>query len=320
MSRYSDIAFQSFCYIIENHEKMQWIWRVLMIMDSIRVAVADDNCNMLMVLKEIIEDEHDMEIIGTAVNGRQIIKIIKEQKPDIVLLDIIMPDYDGFFVMNSVYDDVTILHKPVFIIISSIGKESITEEAFNRGAVYYFMKPFDNDSLINKIRKVYTTEEEKLTTVKHKDKKLKNLSIIEKKIPKAENLREKKTSEESFILPSEQDLENNITLVIHDIGIPAHIKGYRYLRDSIILTIRDKSAIDSVTKVLYPTIAKMYESTPSRVERAIRHAIEVAWNRGNTDTLNNLFGYTISNGKGKPTNSEFIALIADKIRLEYNLK
>ena len=115
-------------------------------------------------------------------------------------------------------------------------------------------------------------------------------------------------------------MENNITLVIHDIGIPAHIKGYRYLRDSIILTIRDKSAIDSVTKVLYPTIAKMYESTPSRVERAIRHAIEVAWNRGNTDTLNNLFGYTISNGKGKPTNSEFIALIADKIRLEYNLK
>ena len=147
-----------------------------------------------------------------------------------------------------------------------------------------------------------------------------SLSLIQKKIPKVENLKDKKASEESFILPSEQDLENNITLVIHDIGIPAHIKGYRYLRDSIILTIRDKSAIDSVTKVLYPTIAKMYESTPSRVERAIRHAIEVAWNRGNTDTLNNLFGYTISNGKGKPTNSEFIALIADKIRLEYNLK
>ncbi len=291
-----------------------------MIMDSIRVAVADDNCNMLMVLKEIIEDEHDMEIIGTAINGRQIIRIIKEQKPDIVLLDIIMPDYDGFFVMNSVYDDATILHKPVFIIISSIGKESITEEAFNKGAVYYFMKPFDNNSLINKIRKVYATEEEKLATAKHKEKKTKNLSLIQKKIPKVENLKDKKASEESFILPSEQDLENNITLVIHDIGIPAHIKGYRYLRDSIILTIRDKSAIDSVTKVLYPTIAKMYESTPSRVERAIRHAIEVAWNRGNTDTLNNLFGYTISNGKGKPTNSEFIALIADKIRLEYNLK
>ncbi len=258
-----------------------------MIMDSIRVAVADDNCNMLMVLKEIIEDEHDMEIIGTAINGRQIIRIIKEQKPDIVLLDIIMPDYDGFFVMNSVYDDATILHKPVFIIISSIGKESITEEAFNKGAVYYFMKPFDNNSLINKIRKVYATEEEKLATAKHKEKKTKNLSLIQKKIPKVENLKDKKASEESFILPSEQDLENNITLVIHDIGIPAHIKGYRYLRDSIILTIRDKSAIDSVTKVLYPTIAKMYESTPSRVERAIRHAIEVAWNRGNTDTLNN---------------------------------
>jgi two-component system response regulator (stage 0 sporulation protein A) len=114
-------------------------------------------------------------------------------------------------------------------------------------------------------------------------------------------------------------LETEITRIIHDIGIPAHIKGYNYLRDSIILAIKDADVINCITKVLYPTIAKMYQTTPSRVERAIRHAIEVAWNRGNTDTLNDLFGYTISNGKGKPTNSEFIALIADKIRLEYNL-
>jgi len=274
-------------------------------MDNIKVAVADDNNNMLMVLKEIINDENDMEIIGTAMNGRQIISIIREQNPDIVLLDIIMPDYDGFFVMNTIYDDSTILHKPVFIIISSVGKESITEEAFNQGAVYYFMKPFDNVSLINKIRHICAGEE------KHYLIKQKSVHI---------NHQPEQPSTEFTKLPTEQELENNITLIIHDIGIPAHIKGYRYLRDSIILSIKDKSAIDSVTKVLYPTIARMYESTPSRVERAIRHAIEVAWNRGNTDTLNNLFGYTISNGKGKPTNSEFIALIADKIRLEYNLK
>lgn len=268
-----------------------------MVMDNIKVAVADDNCNMLMVLKEIIEDERDMEIIGTAMNGRQIIRIIKEKKPDIVLLDIIMPDYDGFFVMNSVYDDVTILHKPVFIIISSIGEESITKEAYNKGAVYYFMKPFDNLALLTKIR-----------------------NVTQNQVSKVKDCKEKQVSEENLVVSSKQDLENDITLIIHDIGIPAHIKGYRYLRDSIILTIKDKNVMDSVTKVLYPTIAKMYQSTPSRVERAIRHAIEVAWNRGNTDTLNSLFGYTISNGKGKPTNSEFIALIADKIRLEYKLK
>ena len=119
---------------------------------------------------------------------------------------------------------------------------------------------------------------------------------------------------------NERNLEADITGMIHDIGIPAHIKGYQYLRDSIMLSVKDRDVINSITKILYPTIAKMYQTTSSRVERAIRHAIEVAWNRGNTETLNDLFGYTISNRKGKPTNSEFIALIADKIRLEYNIK
>ena len=119
---------------------------------------------------------------------------------------------------------------------------------------------------------------------------------------------------------SDRNLESDITNIIHDIGIPAHIKGYQYLRDSIMLSVKDNDVINSITKILYPTIAKRYQTTSSRVERAIRHAIEVAWNRGNTETLNGLFGYTISNGKGKPTNSEFIALIADKIRLQYNIK
>ena len=119
---------------------------------------------------------------------------------------------------------------------------------------------------------------------------------------------------------SEKNLEADVTEIIHEIGVPAHIKGYQYLRDAIVMSVNDMDMLNSITKILYPTIAKKYQTTSSRVERAIRHAIEVAWNRGNTETLNGLFGYTISNGKGKPTNSEFIALIADKIRLQYNIK
>ena len=157
------------------------------------------------------------------------------------------------------------------------------------------MKPFDNQMLINRIR-----------YVKNNRKGL------------CERPQEILTHGSAAI--SDRNLEADITNIIHDIGIPAHIKGYQYLRDSIILSVKDNDVINSITKILYPTIAKKYQSTSSRVERAIRHAIEVAWNRGNTDTLNDLFGYTISNGKGKPTNSEFIALIADKIRLQYNIK
>lgn len=115
----------------------------------------------------------------------------------------------------------------------------------------------------------------------------------------------------------EQNLENDVTQMLHEIGIPAHIKGYQYLRDAISISVTDQEMMTSVTKVLYPTIAKSHQTTPSRVERAIRHAIEVAWSRGKMDTIDEIFGYTVSNGKGKPTNSEFIALISDKIRLDY---
>jgi two-component system response regulator (stage 0 sporulation protein A) len=198
--------------------------------------------------------------------------------------------------MGKVKHDKEIKKEPVFIVISAIGRESVTESAFDMGAAYYIMKPFDNEMLINRIRYVKNMRQE-MTKAK------------EAKLLTVDNA-----------VVSDRNLENDITNIIHDIGIPAHIKGYQYLRDSILLSVKDNDVINSITKILYPTIAKKYQTTSSRVERAIRHAIEVAWNRGNTDTLNNLFGYTISNGKGKPTNSEFIALIADKIRLQYNIK
>ena len=265
-------------------------------MENLRVAIADDNTDMVNVLGAVISEEYDMEIVGTANNGKETLEIIKKYEPDVVLLDIIMPEDDGITVMKKVFNDDKIKKVPAFIVISSVGKETVTEDAFENGAVYYFMKPFDNQALIEKIRSVK---------------------------PKCNNKNIHKTS--NPLINSNHEainvhvLETEITSIIHDIGIPAHIKGYNYLRDSIILAIKDSEVINCITKILYPTIAKMYQTTPSRVERAIRHAIEVAWNRGNTDTLNDLFGYTISNGKGKPTNSEFIALIADKIRLEYKL-
>lgn len=267
-------------------------------MESLKVAIADDNENMLRVLGQVIGDEKDFDLVGTATNGEDTFNIIKEKEPDVVLLDIIMPQLDGLTVMERVKNDKEIKKEPAFIIISAVGRESVTEDAFNMGATYYIMKPFDNDMLINRIRYVKNSRR----VIRVQGNSMNNVF----------------TQDNQAI--SERNLEADITNVIHDIGIPAHIKGYQYLRDSIILSVKDSDVINSITKVLYPTIAKKYQTTASRVERAIRHAIEVAWNRGNTDTLNDLFGYTISNGKGKPTNSEFIALIADKIRLQYNIR
>ncbi|MGN0317298.1 MAG: sporulation transcription factor Spo0A [Lachnospira sp.] len=265
-------------------------------MDTLKVAIADDNANMIDVMSRVINEEEDMMVVGTATNGDDIIKEIKDNSPDVVLLDIVMPQVDGLTVMEKVNQDKEIQKKPAFIIISAVGRDNVTEDAFNIGAAYYIMKPFNNEMLINRIR--YT----------------KNASS------KVKNNNDNNILTKDNVAISDRNLESNITEIIHDIGIPAHIKGYQYLRDSIILAVKDADVINSITKILYPTIAKRYQTTSSRVERAIRHAIEVAWNRGNTDTLNDLFGYTINGGKGKPTNSEFIALISDKIRLQYNIK
>ncbi len=261
-------------------------------MERTKIAIADDNQNILEALKNVIDEEEDMKIVGVADNGSDTVKMIRESKPDVVLLDLVMPGIDGITVMEKVREDKSLSSKPDFIVISAVGKDNVTEDAFNMGASYYIMKPFDNDVLVNRIRYIRNQHN---------------------------NLYVKAVTKEPVSI-TDRNLETDITNIIHDIGIPAHIKGYQYLRDSITLSVKDSEVINSVTKVLYPTIAKKYVTTPSRVERAIRHAIEVAWNRGNTDTLNDLFGYTINCGKGKPTNSEFIALISDKIRIQYNIR
>ena len=262
-------------------------------MGVISVAIADDNERMVEILDSIVKNDNDIQIVGKANNGEDVYHIIKEKEPDVVLLDLIMPKLDGLSVMEKINHDHTIKKHPKFIVISAIGQEGITEDAFNLGAYYYIMKPFDNEMVLSRVK-----------SMKH---------YFDNGVSQNQS---NGCSERGIY----ENLESDVTDIIHEVGVPAHIKGYQYLRDAIIMVIREPEMLNSITKILYPTIAKRNQTTPSRVERAIRHAIEVAWSRGNMDIINSLFSYTVSTGKGKPTNSEFIALIADKIRLQNKIR
>lgn len=265
-------------------------------MEKLSVAIADDNENMVRLLSDIVRKDDELIVIGTAKDGEEAYEMIRTKQPDVVLLDIVMPKLDGLGVMDKVNGDKNLKKHPNFIMVSAIGQEKITEDAFRRGADYYIMKPFDHDIIVNRIKMVKQNSMQKRNPENRMVNAYENVKHL-----------------------SRRSLENDVTDIIHEIGVPAHIKGYQYLRESIIMSVNDIDMLNSITKILYPTIAKKFQTTPSRVERAIRHAIEVAWSRGKMDTIDELFGYTIHNGKGKPTNSEFIALIADKIRLEYGL-
>ena len=262
-------------------------------MGVIDIAIADDNERMVELLDSIVKKDGDIRIVGKANNGEEVYHMIKEKEPDVVLLDLIMPKLDGLSVMERINQDQTIKKHPKFIVISAIGQEGITEDAFNLGAYYYIMKPFDNEMVLSRV------------------KSMKHYFESGTQNNHSNGCRDRDPFE---------NLENDVTDMIHEVGVPAHIKGYQYLRDAIIMVIREPEMLNSITKILYPTIAKRNQTTPSRVERAIRHAIEVAWSRGNMDIINSLFSYTVSTGKGKPTNSEFIALISDKIRLQNKLR
>ena len=246
-------------------------------MSKLNVAIADDNERMLRLLGEIITNDEELQLVGTAKDGEEAYQMI-------------MPKLDGLGVLDKVNGDISLRKRPSFVMVSAIGQEQITEAAFARGASYYIMKPFSNEMVLNRIKSLKST-------AKPIDSKLVN--------PYAKVAEEEKPN-----------LEEVITSMIHDVGVPAHIKGYQYLREAILMSVLDMDMLNSVTKLLYPEVAKKYQTTPSRVERAIRHAIEVAWSRGRVETIEEMFGYTISVGKGKPTNSEFIALITDKIRMK----
>ena len=269
-------------------------------MKKLNVAIVDDNPVILSMLDELINGEDGLFVIGKANNGADAISMIENTAPDVVLLDLIMPKMDGISVVEKLRGRNSSSKNPAYIILSAAGGEEMTDEAFRAGANYYMMKPFDKESLLNKIRHIGRLGERPVSG----------------KMVELPSGREEKSglSREEYM---EEHLETDITKMLHELGIPAHIKGYQYLRDAISMVVEDQEMMGSVTKILYPAIAKRNQTTASRVERAIRHAIEVAWGRGKMETIDEVFGYTISTGKGKPTNSEFIALISDKIFLEY---
>ena len=271
-------------------------------MEKVNVVIVDDNPMILYTLDEVISSEAGLSVIGRADNGKDAIDMIKDTQPDVVLLDLVMPQMDGITVVENIKKKTSMLKNPAFIILSAVGGEQMTEEAFQAGANYFLMKPFDKDILVNKIRRI---GKRPVRPVPGK--------VLEAPL-KAATPEEAAMNREEYM---KEHLETDITKMLHELGIPAHIKGYQYLRDAISMVVRDREMMEAVTKILYPEIAKKNYTSSSRVERAIRHAIEVAWGRGSLEVIDELFGYTISTGKGKPTNSEFIALIADKICLDY---
>ena len=260
-------------------------------MNKLNIAIADDNELTLQLFKDIVSKDNDLNVVGSARDGEGILNLIEEKEPDLVLLDIVMPKVDGLEVLERVHNNGR-CKKPAFIVISSVGKSSITEDAFAYGADYFLMKPIDTDVVLKRIRKVR-----------------------ERKVLARYNRESSYESSGAVSVSPEVNMEAKITELMHEIGVPAHIKGYQYLRTAILCVVNDVEMLDGVTKILYPDIAKKYHTTPNSVERAIRHAIEVAWGRGDMDAIEEIFGYTIKAGKGKPTNSEFIALISDRLRL-----
>ena len=270
--------------------------------EKISILIADDNNEFANTLTEYLEKDEDIKVLGKAKNGNEAYEMIVSGRPDVVLLDVIMPHLDGLGVLERL--NMTHMEKrPMCVMLSAVGQDKITNRAINLGAQYYVVKPFDIELLIKRIKDLRNNKTVQNTNTTS------NLFITrETKTPYIEIPEENKKSDKG--------IEALVTNVIHEVGVPAHIKGYQYLREAIIMVVNDIDIINQITKQLYPDIADKYKTTPSRVERAIRHAIEVAWGRGQADVVENIFGYTISASKGKPTNSEFIAMIADKLRLE----
>lgn len=263
------------------------------ILEKINICIADDNRELVNLLNQYISTQDDMQIIGTAYNGQECLNLIEEKEPDVLILDIIMPHLDGIAVLERI-GQMKLNKKPNIIMLTAFGQEDVTKKAVELGAAYFVLKPFDMDILISNIREVsgqkFSFNQQSQTPV-----------FTSRKEGNGFNL------------------DASITNVIHEIGVPAHIKGYMYLREAITMVYNDIELLGSITKVLYPDIAKKFNTTASRVERAIRHAIEVAWSRGNIDSISSLFGYTVSHSKAKPTNSEFIAMVADKLRIEHKV-
>ncbi len=271
-------------------------------MRELNVVIADTNDVLLKTLKDRFTADEALSVTGIAKDGETALKLLQENDVDIVITDLILPVIDGMTLIEQVMKDKGIAKKPKFIILSGISNDKIVNTAFSLGAAYFILKPFDTDTLVKRIKQIgdlECAEQNAIFTTKCS-------SIIEL------------DNDEPVSQPSAyKDIEFRITEIIHELCVPAHIKGYRYLVCAIKLCVEDMEMLGAVTKIMYPEIAKKFSTTPSRVERAIRHSIELSWQHCSPAKLNRIFGYTVNTKKGKPTNSEYIALIADKVRLEY---
>ena len=256
-----------------------------------KILIADENAAQRQSLRNELS-RVGYRNIEEASNGEEALMKIGRTHPDVAIIDVWLSKLDGIGVLRNCRSlNFTPDKKPAFIVVSMVSNQNVFIEAANAGAELCLLKPYNIESLCEHINALSKARSEGTETPQQKN-------TNSNRVP---------------------DIETQVTKIIHQIGVPAHIKGYQYLRTAILLTVNDSDIINSVTKILYPSVAKKYQTTTSRVERAIRHAIEVAWDRGDVDTLNSYFGYTIQNNRGKPTNSEFIAMIADNLRLKYKL-
>ena len=247
---------------------------------TLTVFIADSGEDFCASLSAALQRIDCFLVIGTATDGEQAIRLIRERKPDILVLDLMLSKQDGISVLKAVN---SLERKPITLATSAFLTPYVSTAAANLGVRYLMLKPCDMSALVDRLVEIRGGENRRTAKTCRADK---------------------------------ANIESMVTGIIHEIGVPANIKGYQYLREAIIIAVNDMDVINAITKVLYPQVAKTFQTTPSRVERAIRHAIEVAWDRGDLDTLQRFFGYTVNSTKGKPTNSEFIALIADKLQLQ----
>ena len=244
------------------------------------VLIADNSEEFCSALCSALQRSEVFYVTGVANDGEQAMRLLEERQPDVLVLDLMLAKRDGLSILKDLAGKD---HRPAILATSGFVTDYVASAAAGLGVSYLVLKPCDMEALVDRMEEIRGGETQRTVSLR------KN---------------------------GPQNIETMVTNIIHEIGVPAHIKGYQYLREAIIIAVNDMDVINAITKVLYPQVAKTFQTTPSRVERAIRHAIEVAWDRGDLDTLQRFFGYTVSNTKGKPTNSEFIALIADKLQLQ----
>lgn len=256
---------------------------------KIKIVVADDNRNLCQLLQDFLQSQDDLDVVGVAYNGVEAWDLIQAHEPDLIIIDLVMPSLDGLGVLERINGRPT-GSRPKIIMLTAFGQESLTHQAMVLGVDYFILKPFDLEILGKRIR-----------------------SLTQSTAPSSAPM----TSAVNAVTNAgtSVNLGAEVTNMMHQIGIPAHVKGYQYIRDAILMVVEDVSLLGAVTKELYPAIAKKYDTAPSRVERGIRHAIELAWERGHTETLKRIFGYSMNIERQKPTNSEFVALLADKLRV-----